>query len=98
MDGATRDMSGVTDLYDRAMGASSVLGAPGVAPGLVWSNGGSVIAQGGMLLSPGAVIDARGGVPEGATLGHGPAGSVGGTLGTVDLVLVEAGQDRRRVV
>src|SRR3546814_12816027 len=46
-----------------------------------------------MQLSPGAVIDARGGVPEGATLGHGPAGSVGGTLGTVDLVLVEDGQE-----
>src|SRR3546814_12427820 len=38
MDGATLDISGVTDLYDQAIGASSVLGAPGFAPGLVWSN------------------------------------------------------------
>src|SRR3546814_5864111 len=31
MDGATLDISGVTDLYDPAIGASSVLGAPGFA-------------------------------------------------------------------
>lgn len=96
--GATLDLSGAVDVYDQSVnGGGGMLDGRGFEKALVWSNGGSLIAQGGLVLGAGAIIDARGGAPDAATLAaYGPAGSTGGTIGLTDLILVEDGEEGGR--